>query len=53
VHATVEGDTHFPTLDDKQWTIESREDHSADERNEHDFSFIVMDRKQQSATSKP
>jgi len=41
VHAHVEGDTVFPAVDWDAWTLESSEDHPADDRNDHDFSFEV------------
>lgn len=39
VHADVDGDTWFPTLDDGDWVLESEVDHPADERHAHSFSF--------------
>ncbi|MDT8387719.1 MAG: type 3 dihydrofolate reductase [Thiogranum sp.] len=44
VKAEVEGDTWFPPIDAQQWREVERESHHADERNEHDFDFVVMDR---------
>lgn len=45
VHAEVEGDTFFPEFDRSQWEEVSREDHKADEKNEFDYSFLVLERK--------
>jgi dihydrofolate reductase len=45
VHADVEGDTHFPLLDPADWTEHSREQHPADERHAHAFSFVVLQRR--------
>jgi dihydrofolate reductase len=45
VHADLQGDTHFPHLDAAEWTVSRREDHVADDRNPHDYSFVVLDRK--------
>lgn len=44
VHARLDGDTHFPPLDRKAWREVSRERHEADESNDHDYSFVVLDR---------
>ncbi|MEQ8289584.1 MAG: type 3 dihydrofolate reductase [Gammaproteobacteria bacterium] len=45
VHAEVEGDTYFPTINMDEWELVEREDYQADEKNEYDFSFLVLDRK--------
>lgn len=44
VHAEVEGDTCFPEFDRNDWSEVSREDHKADEKNEFDYSFILLER---------
>lgn len=45
VHATFDGDTRLPAIDWDQWQrIETRR-HSADARNEHDYSFEVYRRR--------
>lgn len=44
VHATPEGDTHFPALDMAQWHEVSREFHSKGEKDSADYSFIVLER---------
>jgi len=44
VHADIAGDAHLPALDPGRWREISREDHSADSRNEFPFSFIVLQR---------
>lgn len=44
VHAEVEGDTWFPKLDSDQWKEISRTAFSADEKNDHDYSFVVYER---------
>jgi len=43
VHAIVEGDTHFPGLDD-HWHITRHEHHPADDRHALPFSFQVWER---------
>lgn len=45
VHATPEGDTFFPEIDLKEWNETWREDHKADEKNKHDYSFVILERK--------
>lgn len=44
VHCSVEGDVHFPPVDWSQWQMIDSEQHPADERNEHDYSFEVYQR---------
>ena len=44
VHARPEGDILFPAREESRWREVSREDHPADERNDHDYSFIVLKR---------
>lgn len=44
VHADVEGDTGFPLWDPMQWREVAREDHRADDRHAHDYSFITLER---------
>ncbi len=41
VHATVAGDVFFPDVDWAGWELLSRDDHPADKRHEHAFSFEV------------
>ncbi len=44
VHAQVDGDVFFPEFDRKQWQECERAFFNADERNEYDFSFVVLER---------
>ncbi|HWY25472.1 MAG TPA: dihydrofolate reductase [Nevskia sp.] len=44
VHANVEGDTQFPHYDPAQWRETARQDHAADERHAHAYSFLTLDR---------
>ena len=39
VHATPEGDTHFPEWNRDDWELASREPHAADERHPVPFTF--------------
>ena len=44
VHADVNGDAFFPDVDEGEWQLISDEAHSADNRNEFDFSFRIYER---------
>lgn len=44
VHAVVEGDVFFPRYNPEQWREISRKDFKADEKNEFDYSFVVLER---------
>jgi dihydrofolate reductase len=44
VHAAVEGDTCFPDFDRETWEEVSRQDFRADEKNEYDYSFVILER---------
>lgn len=46
VHTELEGDTFFPVLDKNEWQeVSSSERHSANEKNDFDFTFKVFERK--------
>ena len=45
VHADVSGDVYFPEFDGGEWVEIEREDHSADDKNDFDYSFVVKERK--------
>jgi len=45
VHAKLTGDTWFPELDASHWRETAREDHPADERHAHAYSFLTLERK--------
>jgi len=44
VHASPEADTWFPPLDKREWREVSRERHEPGPRDEHAFSFVVLER---------
>lgn len=44
VAAQIEGDTYFPEYDAAEWKEVSRESHKADEKNDHDFDFVLYER---------
>ena len=45
VRACIEGDIFFPEYDPDQWIEISRNSFKADENNEYDYSFTVLERK--------
>lgn len=45
VHHSFEGDAYFPEIDMNQWKLVSEEHHTADEKNEYDYSFQTFVRK--------
>jgi len=49
VHADVSGDVYFPEFDKGGWVEVERQNNSADEKNDFDFSFVVMERKKQAS----
>lgn len=46
VHADVSGDVSFPAFNRAQWQETSRESYSADDKNDHDYSFVTLKRVQ-------
>ena len=44
VHANVEGDAYFPSVDFSQWLEVTRDDFQKDESNPYDYSFVVYDK---------
>ena len=45
VQADVSGDAWFPEITEIQWRELERESHRADENNEFDYDFVVLERK--------
>ena len=45
VDAVVESDTYFPAFDESEWSVQTLESHSPDERNEHAFRLDLLERK--------
>lgn len=39
VHATPQGDVHFPAIDPARWTLVDERHHPADDRHEHAMTF--------------
>lgn len=46
VHAEIEGDTFFPSIDESAWVLEENIDFTRDEKHAYDFSFQVWVRKE-------
>ena len=44
VKAEVEGDAWFPKIDSRQWREIKREAHRADDSNQYDYAFVVLER---------
>lgn len=44
-HTFTDADTFFPELDTEQWNTLNGEWNMADEKNEFDFEFIILERK--------
>ena len=44
VDLEIEGDVHFPEVNFAEWELVSSDPHQADEKNEHDYTFLVYDR---------
>jgi dihydrofolate reductase len=44
VQVEVEGDAHLPELNSDEWQETSVEEHCADESNDHDVTFSIMER---------
>ncbi len=44
VKAEIKGDTYFPEFEAAEWKEVSRESHQADEKNDHDFDFVLYER---------
>ncbi len=45
VNTAMEGDTYFPEINDKEWTLTSKVENLADEKHAFDYSFEIWERK--------
>ena len=45
VHATPDGDTTFPEIDFDRYDLIFEEAHKADEKNQYDFTFKILEKK--------
>ena len=44
VYSTFDGDTFFPDLDEKKWTISQQSDIFTDEKSELKYKFLVLEK---------
>ncbi len=44
IDAECQGDTVFPAWPADQWAIADRDQHAADDKNPHDYQFVIFDR---------
>jgi len=44
VHGNIEGDVHWPALDEREWSVVEREVHAADERHAWAMTFEVWEK---------
>jgi dihydrofolate reductase len=44
VHAEVKGDTYLPEFDREAWEEIQRQDFKKDEKNQFDYSFVILER---------
>lgn len=44
VHADIEGDVTFPTIEPAIWRETSRETHTRDDKNQYDYDFVTYER---------
>ena len=47
IHSQFEGDAWFPEIPSQNWVESAREDHSADDKNAYDYSFVTYLRSNQ------
>jgi dihydrofolate reductase len=45
VQAEVEGDTHFPEIDEAAWQLVRSQHHAADDRHAYEFDLLVFERR--------
>ena len=45
VHANIDGDATFPTIEPTKWRETSRETHTRDDKNQYDYDFVTYERR--------
>ena len=45
VDVETEGNAFFPKFNENGWNLVSREEHKKDERNQHDYTYLVYEQK--------
>jgi len=53
IDVELEGDVYFPDFDFTEWEIIWEERHSADEKNQFDFTYCIYERKRRTKKSNP
>lgn len=49
IHDTFAGDTYFPDMADRSWTLISQEQGGRNEKNPYDYEFLVYEKIKQSS----
>ena len=47
IHASPDGDTSFPDIEENTWNMVSLDKHPKDAKNEYDYSFVIYERRKQ------
>lgn len=45
VHAEFDADTYFPEIDEEKWKVVKEQFHDKDEKHEHSFTYLTLERK--------
>ena len=45
IHGEFDGDTYFPSLDEREWKEVSRISHGQDEKHAYSFDFVIYERR--------
>ena len=45
VHAEFDADTYFPKIDEEKWKVVKEQFHDKDEKHEHSFTYLTLERK--------
>ena len=53
VHTVIDGNVRFPEVAEEEWELRSSERHAADEKNLHDYTFEVWERKGEGRGPRP
>ena len=45
VHAEFDADTYFPEIEEEKWKVVKEQFHDKDEKHEHSFTYLTLERK--------
>ena len=45
IHHHFEGDTYFPEIKESEWEVVAEENHTPDEKNKYNYTFLTLKRK--------